>query len=351
MYTQNDILFAQVNSPENLAPEELDAYLEAGWFRMGQTIFTTNFLHFKDRFYSAIWLRIVLADFVTSKTELKLARQTSIFRTEIKRAVIDEEKENLFATYRTSVSFEASASLQMLMFGKSDRAIYDTYEVTVYDADKLIAVGFFDLGEMCAEGITCFYDPAYRKYSLGKYLIFQKINFCRRRNLRYFYPGYFVPGYSFFDYKLGIGKEALQYLQLQTGHWLPIAAFASEDVPIRVMRERLDALSLVLKNIAIDNQVWWYEFFDVNLHPDLQGAKLFDFPIFLQCTGISSDAINPVIVYDVRDSHYHILECRSIWISNAPGKEGIYAANLLAVDRVLFSAAFADEICAVFTRG
>jgi len=351
LYTQNDILFAQVNSPDTLAPEELDAYLELGWFRMGQTIFTTNFLHFKDRFYSAIWLRIVLADFVRSKTEQKLTRQNSIYRTEIRRAIIDEEKENLFAAYRKSVSFEASASLRMLMFGKSDRTIYDSYEVAVYDNTKLIAAGFFDLGRTSAEGITCFYDPAYRKYSLGKYLIFQKINFCKARGLRYFYPGYFVPGYSFFDYKLGMGREALQYLQLRTGHWLPIATFVPEEAPIHVMNERLNGLSHALKNITIGTNVWWYEFFDVNLHPDLQGARLFDFPVFLQCTDISSDAINPIIVYDVRDAHYHILECRSIWISNAPAKEGVYAANLLAVDRVLFSAPSADEICAVFTRG
>lgn len=350
MYTQNDILFAQVNTPDTLAPAELDAYLEVGWFRMGQTIFTTNFLHFKDRFYSAVWLRLVLADFVTSKTEKKLARQNSIFRTEIKRAVVDDEKENLFALYRRNVAFEASASLQVLLFGKSDRTIYNTYEIVVYDGDKLIAAGFFDLGAVSAEGITSFYDPAYRRYSLGKYLIFQKINFCKARGLQYFYPGYFVPGYSFFDYKLDIGKEALQYLQLHTGRWLPIDTFSPDDIPIRIMNDRLNALSSLLRNIAIDNTVWWYEFFDVNLHPDLQGAKLFDFPVFLQCTGISNDAINPIIVYDVRDSHYHIVECRSIWISNSPRKEGIYAANLLAVERVLFSTSLADDICSAFAR-
>ncbi|MBA4056534.1 MAG: arginyl-tRNA--protein arginylyltransferase, partial [Marivirga sp.] len=54
-------MFAQVHSPEKLLPRELDAYLEQGWFRMGQTIFTTNFLNFKNEFYSALWLRIMLA--------------------------------------------------------------------------------------------------------------------------------------------------------------------------------------------------------------------------------------------------------------------------------------------------
>lgn len=343
-------LFAQVNNPDRLAAEELDAYLESGWFRMGQTIFTTNFLHFKEQFYSAIWLRISLNDFSTDKTQQKLTRQNSRFSTAIKKASIDPVKENLFSMYRQSVPFEPSASLQALLFGKASYTVYNTYEVNVYDGDKLIAVGFFDLGSTSAAGITCFYDPAYRKYSLGKYLIYQKIEFCKKLNLKYFYPGYFVPGYSFFDYKLGIGKDALQYLQLHADSWFSIKDFAPAVVPIDQMRDQLHLLSSLLSTIAIENSVWWYEFFDVNLHPDLQGAKLFDFPVFLQCMGLSNDVINPIIVYDVRDGHYHIVECRSIWISNSPNKEKIYSSNLLKVERILFSSASVKEIATVFSR-
>ena len=53
-------MFAQIEYPKNLLPEELDKYLASGWFRMRQTIFTTNFLHFNQQFYSAIWLRVAL---------------------------------------------------------------------------------------------------------------------------------------------------------------------------------------------------------------------------------------------------------------------------------------------------
>lgn len=341
-------MFAQVNNPERLDPAELDDYLEKGWFRMGQTIFTTNFLHFKDQFYSAIWLRIALADFSIDKTQQKLTKQNCIFRTEIKKVSIDLVKEILFTAYKQNVSFEASASLQTLMFGKAHDTIYNTHEVNIYDNNKLIASGFFDIGKNSAAGITCFYDPAYRKYSLGKYLIFQKIDFCRKLNLKYFYPGYFVPGYSFFDYKLGIGKQALHYLQVQSDRWIPINNFSAADVPINTMRDRLNLLSSLLMDFFIPNNVFWYEFFDVNLHPDLQGAKLFDFPVFLQCTGLSNDDINPIIVYDVRDGQYHVFECRSIWVSNSPGKENIYSSNLLKVERCLFSSASVKEVAEIF---
>jgi leucyl-tRNA---protein transferase len=46
-------MFAQVHSPESLHPVELDRYLDNGWFRMGQTIFTTNFLNFNNELFSA----------------------------------------------------------------------------------------------------------------------------------------------------------------------------------------------------------------------------------------------------------------------------------------------------------
>src|SRR5688572_27360273 len=101
-------MYGQVHSPETLSGDELDAYLEMGWFRMGQTIFTTNFLSFKNQFYSAIWLRVVLPRFSAEKTQQKLAKKNAGFATEIIPAHISAEKEALFAKYKSSVPFEAS---------------------------------------------------------------------------------------------------------------------------------------------------------------------------------------------------------------------------------------------------
>ena len=136
-------MFAQVHCPDLLAPEELDQYLERGWFRMGQTIFTTNFLNFKNHFYSAIWLRIPLGEFTRDKTHQKLLKKNHLFRIQIQPATITPEKEALFSTYRKSISFEASASIHTLLFGKVNHNIYNTQEINLFDGDKLIASGFF----------------------------------------------------------------------------------------------------------------------------------------------------------------------------------------------------------------
>jgi arginyl-tRNA--protein-N-Asp/Glu arginylyltransferase len=340
-------MFAQVDFPQTLHPEALDRYLEDGWFRMGQSIFTTNFLNFNNQFYSAIWLRLVLSEFSITSTQQKLLKLNSTFTSEIQPASITPEKEKLYAEYRQSKSFNASSSLCQLMMGASaaPHTIYNTYEVTIYDSGNLIAVGFFDIGSVSAAGITSFYNPAYKKYSLGKYLIYLKIEYCKKLNLQYFYPGYFVPGYTVFDYKLSLSKAGLQYLQFSSQQWLDVRHYSSLHNPLVVMRERLGILQGVLQQSNFESRLYYYEFFDAHLVPELKGIELFDFPVFLYCVGVVDESINPIVAYDVSSEEYHLLQCRSLWTSNAENLfESIYASHLLQVEQEVMSTARIEEI-------
>lgn len=328
-------MFAEVHCPRVLHSDELDQYLARGWFRMGQTIFTTNFLNFRNNFYSSVWLRISLPAYIPDKMEQKLLKKNARFRTEIRQASITPEKEHLFAAYKKNISFEASTSLNTLLYGKADYNIYSTSEMNLYDHDKLIAVGFFDIGQTSASGISSFYDPAYKKYSLGKYLIYLKINYCRKMGLQYFYPGYFVPGYALFDYKLEIGKPALQYLEFPSLEWKPLHNFRLMNSPLHVMQEKLRGLQATLAKSGVESRLLKYEFFDANLIPELEGIVLFDFPIFLTCTGLSEEM---PIVYDVRDAQFHLVRCKSVWASTtASDSQEIYSSHVFKFDHGLFS--------------
>jgi arginine-tRNA-protein transferase len=341
-------MFAKAHSPQTLTPEELDDYLHKGWFRMGQTIFTTNFLNFKSEFYSALWLRIDLDRFSADSTQLKLFKQNVRFRTGISPATVTPAQEALYDKYKNSISFEASNSLKTLLFGRSPFKIFNTFEVNVYDGDALIATGFFDLGKNAAAGITSFYDPAYKKYSLGKYLIYQKINFCKQRGLRYFYPGYFVPGYSFFDYKLSIGKPVLEYLELRTAQWLPIGKFSADQHPLQVMRNKLHDLHHFLLSSQIENKVLRYEYFDANLVPGLTEAELMDFPIILWCSALEGDGLVSLVVYDIRDDLYKLIACVSVWSSeSANNPEGFYSSHLLKTIQEVASSETAKRMAEV----
>lgn len=340
-------MFAQVNTPLTLTPAQLDDYLSRGWFRMGQNIFTTNFLNFKGQFYSALWLRLELQNYSADNTELKLRKLNARFTIRINKATITAEKEDLFLKYRASITFEASASIHQLLFGKVSYNIFDSYEVTVYDRNKLIACGFFDMGLACSAGITSFYDPAYKKHSLGKFLIYQKINFCKEVNQDYFYPGYFVPGYSFFDYKLSIGNKALQFLDYTSEQWCPIGQFTPLLAPIRIMQDKLNSLQIMLAQSKIQVELLRYEFFEANLLPELKDVELFDYPLFLHLPAFVAEPSVVVVVYDIRDEMYRLIRCRSLWNSNLPNLNGMYSSELLKQDQVVFSGS-AEEMVVAF---
>lgn len=331
-------MFAKVQSPQKITPEELDDYLHHGWFRMGQTIFTTNFLNFKNNFYSAIWLRLDLARYEADHTQEKLFKRNAHFHVTIRPAQVSAAHEILYEKYKSSLSFEPSASLKALLFGRSPYQIFNTQEVNVYDGDKLIAAGFFDLGKNSAAGISSFYDPEYKKYSLGKYLIYQKIHFCKQQGLRYFYPGYFVPGYSFFDYKLGIGNPVLEYLALASGQWLPIAKFTPGYHPLEVMKSKLLEVHELVSQFQIESKMLMYEYFDANLVPGLTEAELLDFPLILWCEPLETDGMTYLVVYDIGTECYKLVQCISVWSSGSPNSpDEFYSSHLLKIISESFS--------------
>ena len=69
--------YADKSTPFTLSPESLDWHLGNGWYRMGSTIFTTHFLFFKNRPYSAIWIRVGLQNFRFSRSQRKLMRKNA----------------------------------------------------------------------------------------------------------------------------------------------------------------------------------------------------------------------------------------------------------------------------------
>jgi arginine-tRNA-protein transferase len=346
-------MFVELHYPEYLTAEELDVYLANGWFRMGQSIFTTNFLRFNDKVYSSIWLRITLLNSEKSKTQQKIEKLNAKFRVEIQIANPSEQHEELFSKYREKMTFDPATSVKNLLFGHyNERAslrIFDTVEINIYDENKLIAVGFLDLGEKSAAGISCFYDADYRKYSLGKYLMYLKMDFCKQNGFHFFYPGYFAPTYPLFDYKLDLAKPTLQYLDFVSDVWIPFEAFDSSRIPINLIVEKLRTLSEILDSRGVKNEFKFYDFFDADMIHNLNGMGLLDFPVCLFCFDIDEDcSFLPMVIYDVRDEQFHLILCTKVYKSIfEEAAEEHYNAYLLKISRFLYTGEVAEEIADV----
>ena len=346
-------MLAELHYPTNsLKGEQLDEYLAMGWFRMGQAIFTTNFLKFNGLIYSVIWLRIDLLAFKPSKTQQKLQKLNANFKVEIKLSTfLSPEHLILFFKYKNHVPFDVAPSLTHLLYDDKFNNIFDSYEVNIYDGKKLIACGIFDLGNDASTGITCFYDPDYQKYSLGKYLMFLKMDFSKKQEMSYFYPGYFAPDYSMFNYKLDLAKPFLEFLNLSTNSWKPFEEYVYKEIPLINMTQKLEELSVCLTKRKFQHSFLKYEYFDADLSATMNGVGTFDFPIFILCFERDDNVSNPLIVYDVISRQYHLVVCDVIYrLDNEIIKPNFYNENLLQMTQHLFATESAEAMALVISR-
>ncbi|MCB9293516.1 MAG: hypothetical protein H6559_10385 [Lewinellaceae bacterium] len=234
---------------------------------MGQTIFTTHFLCFYRAFYSAaVWIRLPLQGYEFRKSLRKaFSPQPAAFPRQGKvPASLNPEKEQLYRRYKASFPGILAPSLKDSLLDGEDLNIYNTYEVAVYDGSELVVLSFFDLGKNSAASIMGIYDPDYNRHSLGFFTMLMEIDFCMQRGMEFFYPGYVVPGYSRFDYKLRIGRaEDIEYFDLRTQGWQPYSGTRAFGCPLKKMENRLDDMQQFL----IRNNFWSQKLYYPSLIP------------------------------------------------------------------------------------
>jgi arginyl-tRNA--protein-N-Asp/Glu arginylyltransferase len=345
-------MFAQSDFPTQfLSSDEHDLYHSKGWFRMGQSIFRCTYLNLNNQVYRVFWLRVVLENIANNKKLRKLSKLNSKFNIKVQKATVTPEKEALYRIYKGGIAFEPSDSLESLLYSGSEINIFDTWEIVICDGEKLIAVGYFDIGNKGAAGINCFYDPAYKKHSLGKYLIYQKMLYCRNRQVEYFYLGYFAPGCKAFNYKLDIAKESLEYFDISSQKWYGIHTWDSVKGSLDENVQQLKDFQQQLDKVNIENRLFQYSYFQANQFRELQGFELFDYSMFVNCFQFDPEVVNPIVVYDIRDQHYHLLRCISV------AKTGVhnddtedYTAHFLKIAEVIYSTKNATELADMISR-
>lgn len=205
--------------PAEINGMQLDAFLAKGWYRMGQGIFTTNYVIQEDSFFRVYWLRYNLDLFKAGKRTRHIIKNNRNFTINIKPLLIDAELEELYSLYKTGISFEPAESVQSWLLERQTHNIYDSYVIEIRDEGLLIAAGIFDQGQQSLAGILNFYHPAYKKYSPGKYLMLLKMKHALSAGKKWYYPGYIVKDYSKFDYKLFADKTAAEIFIPEKDQW------------------------------------------------------------------------------------------------------------------------------------
>jgi arginine-tRNA-protein transferase len=216
-------MYSEKEMPSEVKGDILDAYLAKGWFRMRDSIFTVSHLvdYESVSLHQVSWLRFQLDQIVEKKSHKKIRRKNSEFQVRYATNYQASELHNsLFERYVASIDFQTYPSITEALCGDDDVNIFQTNSIEVFDGDKLIAVGIYDVGNIAAQSIMHFYDPEYSLYSLGKYLVLLTVNHLIKNNFIFYYPGYVVAGRHKFDYKLFIGEDIAYYFDPEKFDWL-----------------------------------------------------------------------------------------------------------------------------------
>lgn len=198
--------------------EMLDQFLAKGWYRFGANVFTTNFLEHDDTKFPVYWIRYDASQVIPSRKQRQLTKKNERFFVSVESFAYSEELEQLHDLYLDHIDFVTSPSLAS-MLEDVDRSVFDSMMIKIYDGELLIGVGIFDVGKNSIAGIKNYFHPEYKKHSIGKYLVLLKLMFCKQNNIGWYYPGYIVPGYAKFDYKLFLDKENTEVYIADTDSW------------------------------------------------------------------------------------------------------------------------------------
>jgi arginine-tRNA-protein transferase len=201
--------------------ELLDAVLERGYHRSQHRMYATNLnAYLKEgvgMVVSPVFkIRFELERYRDSGSTRPILNRCAGFETEFLPGVVNGEVEELYARYLQSIDFETAPTCHDYLHEDEWPDPFDTMMVQVRDKGRLIATGYCDRGSASVMGVLSFYDPGYRKYSLGKYLYLRMIHDAVSQNKRYFYPGSIIVGDDKMDYKMFTGRESIAtYLPLE----------------------------------------------------------------------------------------------------------------------------------------
>lgn len=208
----------------------LDKYLALGYYRMGGNFCTVNQIWYNEQYYNVYWLRYDLKKIKTLKEHLQIIKKSKQFNIEVQKYIPSKVLEDLYQNYVTQVNFDASESLTHYLtnyesFYNNKIVVFNSELITIKHKENIIAAGIFDNGTKAIAGIINFYEPNYKKYSLGKMLVLAKLQYAISQHKQYYYPGYIVPGVPKFNYKTFVGEDCIEVWDAENKVWVAYETF------------------------------------------------------------------------------------------------------------------------------
>lgn len=204
---------------EKVTRDEMDLLLADGWRNFGTEFFRHNLALYENEIRRVLALRIRLADHALSKSQRRTIQKNQDLAVIMRPISITAEAEQLFIKHRTRFNESVPDSLYTFLSFWPESVPCEAKECAVYDGDTLIAVSYFNFGNVSSSGIYAMFDPEISGRRLGIFTMLKEIEYSANAGLTYYYPGYAYEGRSFYDYKKRFA--ALEYYDWES-EWLDL---------------------------------------------------------------------------------------------------------------------------------
>lgn len=210
--------------------DTIDYVLARGYYRMQHLMFTTNdtVIDEGEKLIPVFWLRTLVNQCRPDKTAVAILKKGARFSVSFQPAGVDDEIEELYNLYKNHVAFSISSSCTDYLHTEFLPNPFESMMVQVRDNGVLIATGFFDKGQRSIAGIINIYHPKYQRYSLGKFLMLQKLQYALTQQKTFYYTGYISPGSTRFDYKTFPDPTCVEVLLPNQQQWVPYHLLGKE---------------------------------------------------------------------------------------------------------------------------
>ncbi len=288
--------------PDFLFSEELDNYLSKGWFRSGPALHRSEVFCFEEFLHTVINIRLPLNGYTPKKRFRRIYKKVkNQFRVTVGHFYNSLEKETLYKSHKHRFNGFVVPTLFQYLNGEdakdNDFAIFDTYEVCIFDGDKLIGFSIFDIGNQSISSILGVFDSDYAQHSLGTFTMLEEIEFAISQGFTYYYPGYILHNTTIFDYKLRLG--AMEFYN-HDQEWKPIDALPSFQLVSEFFKEKINEAQRILTLFQISSTQIFYSPFAF-AYFDFEIIHFIRSPIFLLL-------FDPIVVDNVFILEYWIEE-------------------------------------------
>tara|TARA_Y100001954_G_C15828141_1_gene613275 strand:- start:3912 stop:4622 length:711 start_codon:yes stop_codon:yes gene_type:complete len=179
----------------NLSKPELDELLEAGWRKFGIYFYRPKC----PSCASCLPLRVLTDEFTPTNSQKKVFKKNSDIEIKVKPLEYRDEIFELYLKHsRTRFNQESSpGEFKISHFYVSCPSFQMEYSLK----EKLIAVGFLDIGHRGLSSVYFIFDPDFSKRSLGIFGALYEIKYAKELSIPFYYLGYFIPSNSSMAYK------------------------------------------------------------------------------------------------------------------------------------------------------